>query len=158
MIRKSAEEVFRGIAALQRRDLVQQRGVWRAVLPPAIANRLAARGLEGISFETVRGNHIYGGWKRLRKSFLLKLADLHDNKVAVRIVNEWLEEGGLLGNAASLGAVEMAVFQNIAPVDPEAVLTMLEGVAPQSLSRGEPFARIVRLIAYEPRLFNRCVD
>ncbi|WP_421022011.1 hypothetical protein, partial [Klebsiella pneumoniae] len=45
MIGKSAQEVFTAVAELKRRDLLQQRGPWRAVLPHAIANRLAERAL-----------------------------------------------------------------------------------------------------------------
>ena len=44
-------ETYRHVNELLRRDLVQQRGVWRAVLPHAIANRLAARALEDIPYD-----------------------------------------------------------------------------------------------------------
>src|SRR5262249_27686294 len=43
-----APTLFGFIAELRNRDLVQQRSVWRAVLPHAIANRLAAMALEEI--------------------------------------------------------------------------------------------------------------
>jgi hypothetical protein len=43
---QAPQELYRHIGELLRRDLVQQRSVWRAVLPHAIANRLAARALE----------------------------------------------------------------------------------------------------------------
>jgi hypothetical protein len=158
MIGKSADEVFRCVAALQRRHLVQQRGVWRAVLPHAIANRLAALALQDIPFETIQAKLIHCGSTRLLKSFSRRLGYLHGNNVAIRIVNQWLAEGGLLANVANLGSVEMAVFENIAPVDPEAILKALEGVAPESLSRRDSFARIVRSIAYDPKLFNRSVE
>ena len=41
VVGKSAQEMFQSAAELRRRGLVQRRGVWRAVLPQAIANRLA---------------------------------------------------------------------------------------------------------------------
>jgi hypothetical protein len=43
---QTAAEVYRHAGELQDRDLVQQRGVWRAVLPHALANRLAAWALD----------------------------------------------------------------------------------------------------------------
>src|SRR2546421_9743622 len=43
VVGKNAQEMFQSAVELGRRGLVQRRGVWRAVLPQAIANRLAAR-------------------------------------------------------------------------------------------------------------------
>jgi hypothetical protein len=83
---------------------------------------------------------------------------LHDNKVAIRIVNEWLAKGGLLGDIPNLSALEMAVFQNIAPVDPDAVVAALERAPPEFLSGQDSLARIIRSIAYDPKLFDRCIE
>jgi hypothetical protein len=44
LVGKSASDVFAAVADLKARDLLQMRGPWRAVLPHAIANRLAAEG------------------------------------------------------------------------------------------------------------------
>ena len=38
---KKCSELYRDVSELRERDLVQSRDVWRAVLPHAIANRLA---------------------------------------------------------------------------------------------------------------------
>ena len=43
LIGRASTDVFSGVAELRRRDLLQSRGPWRAVLPPAIANRLSRR-------------------------------------------------------------------------------------------------------------------
>ena len=158
MTGKFVDEVFRGVAALQSRDLVQQRGVWRAVLPHAIANRLAEMALRNIPLETIKANLIDGGSTRLLRSFSRRLGYLHDNKVATRIVNEWLSGGGFLANIGNLSAVEMAIFENIAPVDPGAILAALERVPPESLSRRDSLARIIGSIAYDPKLFDRCTE
>jgi hypothetical protein len=158
LIGSTVDEIFRNVAELQRRDLVQQRGVWRAVLPHAIANRLAALALQNIPFETIKTKLIDAKSTRLLRSFSRRLGYLHDNVVAIRIVNEWLAEGGKLANVTNLGAIEMAMFENIAPVDPEAVLALLEGVSPTSLSKRDSFSRTVRSIAYDPKLFDRCVE
>jgi hypothetical protein len=158
MTGKFVDEIFRGVAALRDRDLVQQRGVWRAVLPHAIANRLAAMALRSIPLETIKAKLIDGGSTRLLRSFSRRLGYLHDNKVAVRIVNEWLSKDGLLGDIANLSDVEMAIFENIAPVDPKAVLAALDRMPPASLSRRDSLAHIIGSIAYDPKLFDRCTE
>jgi hypothetical protein len=48
LVGKSASDVFAAVADLKARDLLQMRGPWRAVLPHAIANRLAVDGLQRI--------------------------------------------------------------------------------------------------------------
>ena len=58
MIGKTPQELYRSVAKLQRRDLVQQRSVWRAVLPHAIANRLAAVALQAIPYATIQ-EHLF---------------------------------------------------------------------------------------------------
>jgi len=52
--------LFRAVSELLRRDLVQRRGVWRAVLPHAIANRLAAAALQDIPFTAIEAQLING--------------------------------------------------------------------------------------------------
>jgi hypothetical protein len=64
----------------------------------------------------------------------------------------------LLAHVGNLNAVEMAVFENIAPVDPEAALAALERVADGSFSRRDSLSRIIRSIAYDPMLFSRCAE
>lgn len=158
MIGITVDDVFRGVVALKNRDLVQQRGVWRAVLPHAIANRLAMMALQNIPPETIKAKLVDGGSMRLLRSFSRRLGYLHDSPIALRIVNQWLGEGGLLANLANLSADEKAVFENIAPVDPEAVLAALERVAPEALSKRSPYPGIIRSIAYDPKFFDRCVE
>jgi hypothetical protein len=55
LIGKSPADMFGAVAELKRRDLLQERGPWRAVLPPAIANRLAATALQNIPVVTLEG-------------------------------------------------------------------------------------------------------
>src|SRR5258706_9591710 len=116
------------------------------------------KALQDIPFETVRANLIDGNSTRLLKSFSRRLGYLHANPVAIRMVDQWLAEGGLLANVVNFGSLEMEVFQNIAPVCPEAILATVEGAAPEALSRRASFSRIIRSIAYDPTLFDRCVE
>ena len=49
------QTLHRNQAELLRRQLAQQRGSWRAVLPHALANRLAKRALENLAIEDING-------------------------------------------------------------------------------------------------------
>ena len=158
MIGKSVDEVFRGVAELKNRDLVQQRGVWRAVLPHGIANRLAQMALQNIPREKIETHLINGSSERLLKSFSRRLGYLHDSDLAVRLVEGWLAEGGLLSDIANLDALGRAMFDNVAPVCPEAVLAALERVSAEALAKSDTFAKIIWSIAYDPKLFERAAE
>jgi len=158
MIGKSVDEVFQGVAELQGRELMQQRGVWRAVLPHAIANRLAAMALRNIPQERLKAHLVDGESARLLKSFSRRLGYLHDNKLVVGLVEQWLASGGLLADLSNLNDVGIAIFENVAPVAPEAVIAAIERVTPEALSHRKRFVKIVRSIAFDPKLFGQCVE
>jgi hypothetical protein len=161
MIGENAQEVFRGVAELQRRDLVQQRSVWRAVLPHAIANRLAALALQNVPFATIEAQLVKGAPERLLKSFSRRLGYLHGSKEAVAIVEKWLATDGLLGNVANLNEVGEAMLNNVAPAAPEAALAAFERAlfGPESdnaVVSCAKYVRLIRSLAHDPPLFERC--
>lgn len=156
---QSAVEIYRHIGELLRRDLTQQRGVWRAVLPHAIANRLAARALEDTPYDLINQHLVKEGSERLARSFSRRLSFLHDHHVAINIVERWLSTDGLLGNVTMFNDVKRAMFENIAPVLPEAALAALErvgnhhpDVAPAVWRQHLP---LLRSLAYDPAFFER---
>ena len=159
---KTSRELYRDITELQSRGLVQARSVWRAVLPHAIANRLAKDALSSIPTQTVVNALMSRGSERLIKSFSRRLGYLHDCEPAIEIAKEWLKPNGWIGETnCNLNPFGLAVFENIAPVAPEAALTMLERTVEESdglkrLLRHE-FIRLLRHIAYEAELFQRSV-
>jgi hypothetical protein len=154
---KSINEIYRSIAELLRRDLVQQRGVWRAILPHAVANRLADMALQSIPMQAIDEHLIAGASERLLKSFSRRLGYLHETKRAIRIVEQWLSKDGMLGDVGGLSRPGVEIFENVAPVAPEAALSAIERSAPETLVNRETFLRIVRLIAYDAELFERGV-
>jgi hypothetical protein len=126
LVGKTAQEMFRHSAELQRRGLIQRRGPWRAVLPHAIANRLAATALQNIPPSAIEECFLREGRRRMLKSFSRRLHYLNDSKEARSIVTKWLGQAGLLGNLAGLNDSDYAIFNNIAPVSPEEALLALE--------------------------------
>jgi hypothetical protein len=165
---KSSAELYRHVGMLKERDLIQSRDVWRAVLPHAIANRLAKRALEVIPKDTLTIAILGSGSERLIKSFSRRLSYLHDCQPAIEIVNEWLAQDGWVGEAnCKFSPFGMEVFRNIAPVAPEKTLEALERAAngeegirftSRENTHYNEFVGLLRYLAYHPELFERSVE
>jgi len=168
LVNKSGAELYRDVRTLKVRDLIQSRDVWRAVLPHAIANRLAKRALESIPKDTLVQAFLSSGSERLIKSFTRRLNYLHDCDTAIDIVDDWLAHDGWLGkNNGNFNAFEMEVFRNIAPVSPEKTLEAIEHAAngdegswftSKMNTHCYKFVRLLRHLAYDPELFDRSVN
>lgn len=167
LIDLDVRELYENVSELKRRDLIQQRSYWRAVLPHAVANRLAERALQNIPPNIITDTFLNGTSERLLKSFSRRLGYLHNSEAAKAIARVWLSETGLLGNVINLNQLGVTLLRNIAPADPETILSVIEGVAEKEgshsfFSRGNvyynEFTRILRSIAYDPVLFERSVQ
>jgi hypothetical protein len=154
LIGRTPDELYGSVAELQRRGLIQRRARWRAVLPHAIANRLASIGLQNIPGVRIR-EHLLTT-ERLIKSFSRRLGYLDSSREAIDIANQWLAEGGLLADVRNLNELGQAMFRNIAPVVPERVLAALERTYSHQPGGGEQHVDLLRSLAYEPALFERC--
>lgn len=156
------KDVYRGVGELRARDLVQARGKWRAVLPHAIANRLAKQTLERIPPTSLVDS--LKGHERLLRSFARRLGFLHDSANAIEIAQAWLEEGGSLSDARYLSELDVALLLSIAPLCPDSVLGVLERAATRNDSdefltsdivRQQRWVWLLRALAYEPTSFDR---
>jgi hypothetical protein len=156
---QSAAEAYRHVGELLRRNLVQRRGVWRAVLPHAIANRLAVRALEEIPYELINQQLVEGGTERLARSFSRRLSFLHDHHGAVAIVQRWLAPDGLLGDTTTLNHLGQAMFENVAPVLPPVTLAALERADNHHSGKAamvwQQYQSLLRSLAYDAPLFAR---
>jgi len=165
---KSGSELYRDATTLKERDLIQSRDVWRALLPHAIANRLAKLALESIPKDILVQAFLNRGSERLIKSFTRRLNYLHDCNPAIEIVNEWLAPDGWIGKEnCNFSPFGMEIFRNIAPVSPENALEAIEWAANgdegrRFTSRDNThyieFVRLLRHLAYDPELFDRSVN
>jgi hypothetical protein len=168
LIGKSGDDLYRDIARIKDRDLVQSRDVWRAVLPQAIANRLAKGALESIPKDKLVNAFLTSGSERLIKSFSRRLGYLHDCDRAFEIVGDLLSPDGWLGKAnCAFNDFGMDVFRNVAPVTPEKTIEMIERAADgadgakfSSRENGhhDVYVRLLRHLAYDPGLFDRSVE
>ena len=152
------------ITELQRRDLIQKRGKWRAVLPNALANWLAQRALSDLPVTYIREVLENDNNKRILRSFSNRLGFLHNSEIAKEIVRSWLSKDGLLGDVTKLDYFTIHLFQNVAPVDIEMTLEALEKVTNNELFfssknlHSNVIKNIVYSIAYEESYFRRCVN
>jgi hypothetical protein len=163
----TAVELFRHVGTLFKRGLLQKRSRWRAVLPQAISNRLAKQALDNIPIELVEAKLNEDQSGRLIKSFANRLGYVHDSSVAVGVVRKWLSAEGWLGRIKTLSSTGMKIFKNIAPVSPALTLESIEHAAngedgelftSRKNSNCREFVRLLRRLAYDPGLFERCCD
>ncbi|MXV27318.1 hypothetical protein GS629_00920 [Aeromonas veronii] len=162
----SVSQLFRATSKLSDRHIVQKRAHWRAILPHAVANRLAALALDSIPVEQLRATFEATGRQRLLMSFAHRLGLLHDHTVAKEIVKIWLEPDGLLGRITTLDDISTRMLDYIAPVSPEVLLDRIEtvlvssnfmGMKPGYNSRRTSIINILCLLAYESNAFGRCI-
>ena len=158
------QELRRHQAELLRRQLAQQRGNWRAVLPHALANRLAKRALEDVTLEEINTELLNPENLRLLQSCAHRLGYLHDFESARELAFSWLKPDAPLNDISSCKEEHLVVLDYIAPVFPEVILRAIEVASenPAFASRENPrFKRFVSLLlhfAYEDRLFDRAVE
>ena len=160
----STNELYRHVNELHSRDLVQRRSRWRAVLPHAIANRLARQTLESIHSETLISAVSRAGRERLLKSFSRRLSYLHDCEQAKQIAGNWLSPPEGESNPAQLNALGISIFKNLAPLQPGLALQAIESatlgengkvfLSTETSSRWE-WCGLLRALAYEPQYFSR---
>lgn len=160
----SPRQLYRHIVELQRRNLVQRRGRWRAVLPQAVANRLAQQALRNTPFDPIEKVLTRPEHNRLLRSFSRRLGFLHGSEEACAIANRWMKDSRWLADLSTLGAEGIAMFHNIAPLVPERVLTTIEAATRADQRRAflRPDApeharwlALLRSLAFEPSLFDR---
>ena len=179
--------LYRHVVTLESRGLVQRRDVWRAVLPPAISNRLAADALRFIPYASIKEQieeaiPESGDPARLLRSFSRRLGYLNESEEARVIVNGWLLSGGMLDQVRESGGVSfyMELLANVAPVNPEGAVYFIERFmkigqvrsAIESVSDSGALCMtgsdlndarlrlllLLRSLAYDPILFDRCLD
>lgn len=157
----------RHVMELQRRELLQRRSVWAAVLPHAIANRLAKHALESFPKRRILGAFTGEDRQRLMKSFARRLGYLSDSEQAKAIAREWMAPSGLLGDLPNLEDEEFSWFERVAPIAETEALDAIERALramgmKDFLDSYSPFhqnaERLIRLLAFQPENFSKAVD
>ncbi len=158
-------QLFKAVTKLMERHVIQKRSHWRAILPHAIANKLAASALDSIPVDQLRAAFEAPERERLLLSFAHRLGLLHDHPVAKEIVEAWLQPKGLLGQILTLDEESVRILDYIGPVAPEALLNRIEaeltapdfkGIEPTYDPRRLAILNLLQSLAYESNAFDRC--
>lgn len=158
------QELHRDQAELLRRQLAQRRGNWRAILPHALANRLAKRALENISPEDINEELFKPENLRLLQSCAHRLGYLHDHEQARELALTWFRPGAPLGNIANCSEKHLVALDYVAPIFPDVILRAIEqasatpGFASRQNGNFTRFARLLCRLAYEDEAFDRAVE
>lgn len=154
-------DLQRAQAELLRRQLAQKRGSWRAVLPHALANRLARRALDEYEPEDINRELLRPGNIRLLQSCAHRLGYFHDNERARELALTWVESDAPLANLATLREDQLMVLKYVAPILPDVLLGAIEqaalipGFADGSNPSVQHFVRLLADLAYEDEAFDR---
>ncbi|MEP7295234.1 MAG: hypothetical protein ABI702_03535 [Burkholderiales bacterium] len=155
-------ELYRHVSSLKRRDLVQSRSKWRAVLPPALANRLAQWALQEIPAADI--TDAFAVSERLLISFSRRLEYLHDSEEACAIAGHWMEDERWLADPAQLNELGRKLFINLAPLVPDKVLAGMERALSSCSAANfvlrhkhsmHEWSTLLRHLAYQPESFDR---
>ena len=161
----SAEDFFRHIAVLLEWGVVQQRGAQRAVMPPPLANMLAAEFVRRSDMEPLLARFLAGP-ERLFASFARRLGQLHNEPRAVQLVHRLLAPDGVLGDMRRFGFHDHEALARAAPAAEEAALRVIEDALadPEGIVRKRGvvsryhYPRLLVHLAYESHLFGRAME
>ncbi|AWQ18802.1 hypothetical protein C1N63_08150 [Pantoea ananatis] len=163
----SHRQLYRTLNKLTDRHILQARSHWRAILPHAIANRLAASALDSFPVACLRSAFEVPGRERLLMSFAHRLGLLHDHQVAKEISAAWLLPEALLGNLLALEDEQVRMLEYIAPVVPDVLLTRIDNVLRGSDfksrerhydPRWSTILNLLQVLAWEASYFDRCAS
>lgn len=162
----SVDTFFRNVAMFLDWGIVQKRGPQRAVMPPPLANMLAAPFIRRSDPSTLL-HYFEKSPPRLLASFARRLGQLHDEPAAVQLARRLLTPGGAFAELAGLDDITRRGFVNIAPAAPEAALDVFERAlrGPQRKSLLDPtatghqdYCHVLVHLAHEQPLFSRALD
>lgn len=121
-------QFYRLIADLEKRGLVQTRGKWKALLPHAIANRLAKMALINIPEVILEEKFSVFHGRRIQSSFFHRLSYLHDSRIAISIVEKQLTS--LINDTSTLNPYNSfwSISEYWAPVSPDMYLEFTEKI------------------------------
>ncbi|MEK7391237.1 MAG: hypothetical protein AAB214_01610, partial [Fibrobacterota bacterium] len=157
---------FKNVKELKRRELLQQRSVWVAILPHAIANGLAEDALEFIPRHRILDAFLAEGRERLLRSFARRLGYLNKSEAAKEIAKAWIAPGGMLGQLEELDSDRFSWFERIAPIAETEALLAFEralmspgNIALESILPVKQHAvRLLVSLAFLPENFGKAVD
>ena len=162
LVGRTLTDVRHDVNTLVKRGIAQRRADMRAILPEALAHRLAANALEYIDCDEIL--RAVTGKERLFKSFSRRLGYLHKSRYAKKIAEQFIKPGGFLDvQGAHLNKLQMTVLENIAPALPEMTLGLIKRSADSGMLSVEfphikKYARLLYHLAYDDEMFGDAAE
>lgn len=160
----SPMDMYRATSEFLDRGVGQQRGHWRAMLPHALAARLARQALERIPPSQLYEAFAEHAPRRLTLSFARRLGQVDDHPQAQALARAFLAQDGPVGVVSAADEWGLQMLQALAPVAQETALDVIE----RSLEADETgalicdrsttrywIARLLMHLAYKRELFSR---
>lgn len=152
---------------IKKRRLIQSRSEWRALLPHAIANKLAKDALDVIGVERLHAEFTTRAPKRLLQSFTRRLHYIYDAPQAKLIIEKWFSPGGRFYNPIDLELKELVSFFLVASICPDEALEVMERIDSEGRLKeiadenhryyaGHDWTGLLVYMAHDQRLFLRC--
>ena len=116
------------IEQLKAKDVVQQRGDFRAILPHVLANHLSKQALQWIDDDELHDIFVKMP-NRLQRSMIKRLSYLHDNEVICNFVQKILTKEGFIGKKLLDGSIseeEINYLRLLSHIEPRAILELIE--------------------------------
>lgn len=157
-------KLYRNHKELLRRQVSQQRGEWRAILPHALANRLAKRAFENISPEDINDEILKKENIRLFKSCARRVAYLHDCEAACHLASTWVQSGAVLGDLLNCEDDQLKLYEYLVSVVPDEVLRLIEKASLDDARFSSKvknhfsfFVHLLRVLIYQKGFFERSI-
>ena len=149
------------VAELKKRDVLQTRNIQNALLPHALANRLAEKTLGYFTpNDKVFESPNFG---RLKSSFIKRLSYLYDDEKAIKIASRMIDETAAMTNGHRQSK-DTEDFGRLASIVPSGALKFIEDNINCITGRSngglveQEMARIAVDTAYDNTLFDRAVN
>lgn len=157
--------LIRYISELENRKLIQKRGKWKALLPHAIANKLAIRALKALPLEILLDEFNIENESRITKSFIHRISFLHNSKEAVSLVNKYVDIAIKNNKATNKYSNFYSYLNYLAPVSPEKIIDLIEYILKQPNGMEillenyrANFISIIGAIGYDEKHFEKTVE
>ncbi len=108
---------------LKKRDILQTRGIWCAILPHALSNYLALNAIQYYRVNTLREVIIVKGTDRMKMSFSHRLSFLYEDEIVKKIAEKWLDDE--FTDLSILTTYQIECFYHLAKISPYKVITCI---------------------------------
>ncbi len=154
----SRRSFLRNISTLERRGLIQRRGSFRALLPHALANRVARDAVSSFTPQELYDDIFGAGIDRFAMSFAHRLSYLHTCIEAVDISNIAFNANGICSDITALNRESSRLFRYLASTTPEAALDTIEQAVTNGEVVSDDIGRLLFNLAYDEGTFDRTAE